>query len=202
MKPLLIATTNPAKFEEAAEGLSGDGIEIRSLKDFPDIIPVEEIGDTFEENAVLKAKGYFEQTHIPCIADDGGLMIDYLGGAPGVHSNRWLGRVASSEELAHAIIEKMAGVEEEKRTARLGGFIIFWDGVHMLKQECWLEGYIAEQLMGEIKPGFPYRPLLMIPQFGKPYSELTQEEHDQVNFRRKNLRALKPEMLKLLGKST
>lgn len=199
MKSLLIATTNSAKFEEASSVLQFSELDILGLKDFPGIIPVEETGETFEENAILKAKGYFEQTKIPCIADDGGLMVDFLGGAPGVHSNRFLGHDASGEELAHAIIEKMRGVPQEKRGARLGGFVVFWDGTHLLKSENWIEGSIAEELMGEIKPGFPYRPLLMVREFNKPYSELTHEEHEQVNFRRKNLKALQPDILKLLA---
>ena len=199
MPSLLIATTNQAKFEEASFVL-GSQFYILGLKDFPEVRVVEETGTTFEENAILKAKGYFEQTKIPCIADDGGLMIDYLNGAPGVHSKRWLGREASDEELAAAVLEKMRGVPQEKRTARLGGLIVFWDGEHLLKQENWIEGYITDHLIGDIKPGFPYRPLLMIPQFGKPYSDLTNEEHDQVNFRRKNLQILKPKILEILNK--
>ena len=199
MKSLLIATTNPAKFEEASAILQSLELTLLGLKDFPGIVPVEETGETFEENATLKAKGYFLQTNVPCIADDGGLVIDYLHGAPGVHSKRWLGRAASDQELAEAILEKMSGVPEKKRTARLGGYIVFWDGTHLLKSENWIEGSIAEELMGEIKPGFPYRPLLMITQFGKPYSELTEEEHAQVNFRRKNLKALQPDILKSLS---
>lgn len=198
MRSLLIATTNPAKFEEASSVLQFSDIIIVALRDFPGIISVEETGATFEENAILKAKGYFDQTNVPCIADDGGLMIDYLDGAPGVHSKRWLGYDASDQELAQGVLDKMAGVPQEKRTARLGGFVVFWDGIHVLKQENWIEGYIAEQLMGDIKPGFPYRPLLMVPQFGKSYSNLMEEEHAQVNFRRKNLYALKPEILKFL----
>lgn len=198
MSHLLIATTNPAKFEEAEAVLRDLGIEIFGLRDFPNVLPVDESGATFEENAILKAKGYFAETRMPCIADDGGLVVDYLGGAPGVHSHRWLGHTASDADLASAIIEKMQGVPQEKRTARLGGCMAFYDGSHLLTRENWLEGYIAEELTGEIKPGFPYRPLLMIPRFNKSYNALTHEEHEQVNFRRKNLYALKPEILKLL----
>ena len=198
MRSLLIATTNPAKFEEASSVLAELNLTILGLKDFSAITAVEETGATVEENAILKAKGYFEQTKTPCIADDGGLMIDCLDGAPGVHSKRWLGREANDEELAAAVLEKMRGIPQEKRTARLGGLIVFWDGEHLLKQENWIEGYITEKLMGEIKKGFPYRPLLMIPQFNKPYSDLTDEEHDQVNFRRKNLQILKPKILEML----
>ena len=198
MKSLLIATTNPAKFEEVSRTLAGPDVSLLGLRHFPEITLVEETGATFEENAILKAKGYFKQTQTPCIADDGGLMIDYLDGAPGVHSKRWLGYEANDDELAAAVLEKMRGVPQEKRTARLGGLIVFWDGEHLLKQENWIEGSIAEELMGEIKKGFPYRPLLMIPQFGKPYSDLTEEEHAQINFRRKNLQILKPKILEIL----
>lgn len=201
MKSLLIATTNPAKFEEASFVLRSSGLNIVGLKDFPNIVPVEETGATFEENAILKAKGYFEQTKTRCIADDGGLIIDYLDGAPGVHSKRWLGYDASDQELADAVIEKMRAVSQEKRTAHLGGLIVFWDGEHLLKQENWIKGYITDNLMGEIKPGFPYRSLLMIPQFEKPHSNLTEEEHDQVNFRRKNMEALKPQILQILNQT-
>ena len=202
MRSLLIATTNPAKFEEASAMFAGANLTILGLKDFSAIAPVEETGGTFEENAILKAKGYFEQTKTPCIADDGGLMIAYLNDAPGVHSKRWLGYDANDDELAAAVLEKMRGVPQEKRTARLGGVIVFWDGKHLLKQENWIEGYIADHLMGEIKKGFPYRPILMIPQFGKPYSDLTEEEYAHVNFRRKNLSALKPEILQYLDEKS
>lgn len=199
MKRLLFATTNQSKFEEAASELQHAGLEIMSLKDFSGILYAGETGKTFEENAVLKAKSYFAQTKIPCIADDGGLVIDYLNGAPGVDSHRWLGDGATDEERANAVIEKLKGVSQEKRTARLGGFIVFFDGSHILKRENWLHGYIADRLMGEVRKGFPYRPIFMVPAFGKAYSELTDAEHEAVNSRRKNLRELKLEILKLLG---
>jgi len=179
--------------------LNGDGLEILGLKDFRHVVPIPETGSTFEENATLKAKGYFAQTGVPTIADDGGLMVEYLDGAPGVHSHRWLGHEATDQELAQVILDKLEGVRQEKRNARLGGVIAFWDGTHLLKSECWIEGYIAERLMGEIRPGFPYRVIFMIPQFGKPYGALTEEEHEAVNFRRKNLQKLKPEISKLLS---
>ncbi len=201
MVKLLIATTNPGKFEEAKDVFdpSNDGIEILSLRDFPGIEPVPENGKSFEENAVLKAKGYYEKTGVPTIADDGGLMVDYLNGLPGVNSHRWLGHEASDEELARAVVEKLQGVPLEKRTARLGGFIAFWDGEHLLKSESWLEGYIAEKISGEIKPGLPYRSILVIPQFQKLYSDLTTDEHYEVSFRRKNLLELKSKILSALG---
>ncbi len=198
MKLLLIATTNPGKLGEIKEFLADKDITILGLSDFPDIRQVEETGETFEENAALKAKGYYEQTKIPCIADDGGLMVDHLNGAPGVKSHRWMGHEATDEEQAEAILQKLKGVPLEKRGARLGGCIVFYDGYHILKRENYTEGTISDHVIGEIKKGFPYRSILIVSRFGKAYSELTDEEHEAVNFRRKNLRELVPEMLKLL----
>ncbi len=202
MAKLLFGTTNQAKLAEVCGVLQADGIEVLGLRDIPDIQQVEETGKDFEENAVLKAKGYFSQKNIPTIADDGGIMVDALGGLPGVHSHRWLGHDASDRELAEAVLEKMRGVPQEKRTARLGGVMVFWDGEHIIKKEHWTEGYIADRLMTDIQPGFPYRAILMIPQFAKAYGALTDEEHEQVNFRRKNLAALKPEIVRYLKENT
>lgn len=199
MAKLLIATTNSAKFEEASAVLKTEGLEILSLKDFPNIQPVPETGSTYGNNAILKAKGYFSQTNVPCLADDSGFEVVYLGGLPGVQSHRGLGYEATDQELAGAIIHRLKGVPLKKRGARLGGFVAFWNGANLLTQENWINGYIAYKIMGEINPGFPYRVILMIPQFNKPYSALSEEEHKQVNFRRKNLNALKPKILKLLG---
>lgn len=125
MHRLLIATTNLAKFEEAQALLRDEAITILGLADFSAIEVVDEAGATFEENAILKAKGYHAQAGVPCIADDGGLVVVYLNGAPGVSSHRWLGHSATDEELANAVIEKLKGVPQNQRTARLGGYIAF-----------------------------------------------------------------------------
>ncbi len=199
MARILIGTTNQAKLEEARAVLSEDGFEILGLKDFPGPPPVEETGNTFEENALLKAQGYFAATGVPTIADDGGLMVEALGGLPGVHSHRWLGREATDRELADAVLERLKNTPMERRAARLGGVAIFTDGEHTLKEENYVIGFIADRLMSDIQPGFPYRAILMIPQFGKPYSMLTHQEHEAVNFRRKSLHALKPRIIELLS---
>ncbi len=198
MLKLLIGTTNPGKFEEARSILGDSEIQIFGLRDFPEIKPVSETGETFEENAVLKAKGYFAQIGIPTIADDGGLAIDFLGGLPGVHSHRWLGREATDQEIVLAALEKMKGVRFEKRTARLGGFVVFFDGTHLLKSENWVKGHITERLDGEIQPGFPYRSILLVKKFNKLYRDLTPAEHAEENFRRKNILSLKPKVLRYL----
>ena len=199
MMQILFGSTNPTKLEEVRYVLRDSGVHIAGLKDFSDIRPVAETGSTFAENALLKARGYFEATGIPTIADDGGLMVDALDGLPGVHSHRWLGREATDQELAEAVLQRMAGVPREKRAARLGGVMVFYDGTHIIQKEQYTDGYIADRLMMPVPLGFPYRAILMIPQFGKVYGELTSEEHEAVNFRRKNLAVLQAEMLKYLA---
>ena len=125
MKPLLVATTNPAKLDEYRLLLRGYDLAPLSLREagLDDCAP-EETGATFIENALLKARFYFARAKLPTIADDGGLMVDALGGEPGVRSHRWLGGDAAAHRdldraLADEVIRRMAGVEPARRGARL-----------------------------------------------------------------------------------
>lgn len=190
MKRILIGTTNPAKLGEVRDIL-GTEFEILSLRNFPNIREVEETGATFAENSILKVKGYFEQTGVPTIADDGGLMIDALNGMPGVYSSRFLGYEATDEQLVAGILERLAGVPHERRTARLGGVISFWDGEHLFTEENYVEGYIADRPLADMISGFPYRSIFVIKEYGRPYSALTSEEHDKIGHRPKSVSALK-----------
>ncbi len=199
MSTLLAATTNPAKLKEIQLVFADSGVALLSLKDVPGVAPAEETGETFEENAILKAKYYFGKTGIPTLADDGGCMVDALNGAPGVHSHRFLGHAATDLELASEIVKRLAGVPREKRAARIGGFVAFYDGTHLITSSNFTHGYITEQMPAEIEPGFPYRSIMVIEQFGKLYKDLTHEEHEAVNHRRHNLQALKPNILEILG---
>jgi len=198
-KTLFLATTNPGKLTEILKLYAGLDIEFKSPKDFPGLTAPEETGETFKENAALKAGYYFEKTGLPSLADDGGLMVDTLGGLPGVMSHRWLGFDANERELADAVIERLRGVPREKRTAKLGGAVAFWDGDHLLMSENFVSGYIVDELPAEIEPGFPYRSLLVVDRFGKLYKDITKEEDEEINHRRKNLEALRPKILELLG---
>lgn len=198
MRPLFLATTNPGKLEEIKNVYSSSGIELKSLKDFPHIPPPEETGATFEENAVLKAKYYFTKTNLPTLADDGGLMVDALYGEPGVKSHRFLGYDASEVELAEAIVKRLKGVPKEKRGAKLGGTIAFWDGSHLLRTENFVLGHIIEELKEPPPPGFPYRAILVISKFNKLYKDLTHKEHEEINHRRQNLKKLKPQIIEHL----
>lgn len=203
MVKLLIATTNPAKFNEIKGGLRDISAEIVSLLDFREAQFIEETGHTFEENAELKAKGYGMQFNLPAIADDGGIEIDFLNGEPGVKSHRWLSldRESTDEELIIHTLDRLKGVAREKRGAQLRAVAAFYNpmsGKVFLESEA-VRGYIIEEMPTEVIPGFPFRSLLFLPQFGKLYKDLTEEEHLQINHRLKALERLKPKIVAALN---
>jgi XTP/dITP diphosphohydrolase len=196
---LLIATTNPAKVTELKkylEPLFHQGRKIVSLKDLNhDIEEPEETGTTLEENAELKARYYAEQTGLPALADDGGFEIDILNGEPGVKSNRWLGYKASDEELIAYTLKRLQGVPFKDRTARGALVLCYYNPqtgtLHRVREG--IEGYMAEETSGRIIPGFPYRALFKVKAFGnKYYDELTEDEHNAINHRKKAVEQIIP----------
>ena len=193
---LLIATTNPAKLAEIKEFLVDIPIECVGLQDVGITQSVEETGATFEENAILKAKTYAKLSGLPTIADDGGLEIDALDGAPGVHSHRWIhkDREDEDEELIEYAIEKLRGLPRAKRRAQLRLVIAFVCGGKVEISEGVIRGIIAQKPSVYRRKGFPYRSLLYMPEIKKFYNhdELTQEENKEYNHRRKAIEKLKP----------
>lgn len=192
MKRILVATTNPGKLKEIRAGLADIGADILSLKDFPDVLPVEETGKTFEENAKIKAKGYYARTGVPTVADDAGLEIDALHGEPGVKTRRWIhgNRDSTDAELVAYALKRLQGVPDEKRTARLRTVIAFYDGKKMHTATAATEGRIVGEAARDIEPGYPFRSLLFLPQFGKLYKDLTPAEHIKTNHRLMALKKL------------
>jgi XTP/dITP diphosphohydrolase len=180
MNRLLIATTNSAKLAEYRVLLRPFDLEVISLRDAGIDVEAPEDGATFIENARLKARFYFDRAGIATLADDGGLEVDALGGAPGVHSHRWLGADAGDRALAEEIVARMRGVAPERRTARLRAVaaMIFAeeDARRETVVEAAFEGVIADRCYPRIQPGFPYRAVLMIPQRGCYLAELGEEE--------------------------
>jgi XTP/dITP diphosphohydrolase len=180
MNRLLIATTNSAKLAEYRVLLRPFDLEVISLRDAGIDVEAPEDGATFIENARLKARFYFDRAGIATLADDGGLEVDALGGAPGVHSHRWLGADADDRALAEEIVGRMRGVAPEKRTARLRAvavMIFAEDGARReTVVEAAFEGVIADRCYPRIQPGFPYRAVLVIPQRGCYLAELGEEE--------------------------
>lgn len=201
MKKLLIATTNPGKLNEIRYFLRELNIKLLSLKDVKVSGKPRETGSTFEQNAIIKARYYFQVTGLPTIADDGGFEIDALGGEPGVKSHRWIhkNREDTDIELIDYTFKKMTGIKN--RQARLKAVIAFYTPENVvLTASASVDGIIPAKPSGKLTPGFPYRSILFIPQIGKFYDhdELSAEETDKYNHRRKALEELKPVIKKWL----
>ena len=194
---LLIGTSNPGKAAELSGYMGELGFEIVTLADLK-IASVEETGETFEENAVLKAKAYAAASSLPTLADDAGLEVDVLGGAPGVRTHRWLGEDATDLKLLMAILDRMRGVPMPKRTARLKVVLALAmpDG-EVVTATAAAEGKIVEEdevRVDKMVPGYPFKCLLKLDALGKLYCDLTDEEHAAVNHRRQAVRDLLPHL--------
>jgi XTP/dITP diphosphohydrolase len=180
MAELLIATTNAAKLAEYAVLLQEFKLRLLSLRDVGIEQEAPESATTFRDNARAKAAFYFFRARLPTLADDGGLEVDALGGAPGVQSHRWLGTQSDDRNLAEEIIRRMAGVEPTARTARLraaAALLYADDGlVHERVSEAALEGLIADQCYPQIRQGFPYRSVLYLPDRGCYLAEVDEQD--------------------------
>jgi XTP/dITP diphosphohydrolase len=182
MKELLVATGNKGKLQELEHLLAGIVEKIFSLADFPDLPPVVEDGKTFTENAVKKARQAAVATGLPVIADDSGLVVDALGGLPGVHSARFAGEGANDGANNTKLLAELAGVPAERRTAAFLCVIACClpDGsCQTFTGE--LAGSILEQPQGS--GGFGYDPLFLVPDFGKTFAELPLAAKNQISHR-------------------
>src|SRR6266849_6120711 len=179
MNRLLIATTNPAKLEEYRLLLRSFAVEVLSLSDVGIAARAPETGATFEENALLKAAFYFARANIATLADDGG--------------------------LAEGVIRRMAGVEKSRRTARLraAAALVFREGglARESVAEAAFEGIIADRCYPEIRPGFPYRAVLFIPERGRYFAELGAEEEARLSQRRKLIEKLGDDLRRLAARA-
>jgi len=202
MRRLLIATTNLAKLAEYRLILRGVGIDLElvSLAELGISGRPEETGATFTENALIKARFYFQHARIATLADDGGLEIDALGGAPGVRSHRWLGSGGddSDQALVNEVIRRMKGVEAARRTARIRATIALMHAeggaIREKTAEGEIEGAIAERAYPAIRAGFPYRAVLVIPGRNCYLGELGDEEEAQISQRRIAVSKLRDEL--------
>lgn len=201
---ILIATKNAGKVREFREVL-GDKFECVALGEIGSAPDVEETGKTFEENAFIKARTYFEWSGIPAIADDGGLEIEALGGEPGVKSRRWPSspkervlKDKTDQEMISLALEKLKGVPWGKRQARLRVVVAYYDGKRVISDSQYIEGYITEGEPLACEPGFPFRAIFWIPEFKKLFQELTDEEHRTVNHRRRAIKNVANKILKTL----
>lgn len=187
---LVLATNNQGKVDELQELLKPHGFEVVSLASYPNLPEVEENGTTFEENAIKKAKEIAAATGELTMADDSGLEVDYLDGAPGVHSARFAGEHGNNEANNQKLLELLNGVPQEKRTARFRCVVAVATADGDVKTaEGFCEGIIIDEPRG--KRGFGYDPLFYYPQEGKTFAELDRNIKNQISHRGKALAAIK-----------
>jgi len=203
MRRLLIATTNPAKLAEYRLLLRDLELDLVSLADVGINDAPDESGATFEENARIKARFYFERAHTATLADDGGLEIDALGGEPGVRSHRWLnsGVDDSDQALVNEVMRRMKDVPIGQRSARLRATtaLIYDDGGKVRERvaEAAIEGVIAERAYPVLRAGFPYRAVLFMPERNCFVGELGDEEEAKISQRRIALAKLRGDLARI-----
>ncbi len=185
---LVFASRNREKIREMAFALEGLPVEVMGVSDFPGLQPVEETGSTLAENALLKARAAHQATGHLSLADDTGLEVDALDGAPGAHSARFAGPEQDYQRNCLKLLEEMKGVPWERRTARFRTVvaIVFPDGRTALAEGV-CEGVITEQPRGD--GGFGYDPLFYYPPAGKTFAEMSLEEKNSVSHRGRAMRA-------------
>ena len=198
MKKIIFATGNEGKMREIREILSDLPYEILSMKEAGLVSDPEENGETFEENALIKARALHEALGDQVVdtivmADDSGLEIDALPDVLGVKSARFMGRDTDYVIKNKRILEMMEGVAEEKRSARFVAAIaaVFPDGREVTKRGV-MEGRIGYEISGN--GGFGYDPIFFLPEFNKTSADITAEEKNAISHRGKALRMMKEEL--------
>lgn len=186
---LLLATTNPGKIRETVPLLDGLGLEVITLTDLPPIPEPAETGATFWENARIKALAYAAASGLPAIAEDSGLEVDALDGAPGVYSARFLGDDVSFSERFREIFRRLDAGPSRSRAARFVTAVAIARDVDVLyEDEAAIDGEVAPAPAGT--GGFGYDPIFLYPPFGKTTAECTIEEKTAVSHRGRAFRDL------------
>jgi XTP/dITP diphosphohydrolase len=198
---LLVATTNPGKFAEVQAFLKNLPLSILSLESLGSWPAVVEDGATFAENALKKARALAEYSGMLTLADDSGLEVDALNGAPGIYSARYAGEEGNDDKNNEKLLRELQGIAEEKRSARFVCALALcapesrgmkeWT----VRESC--EGRIAFELRGQ--NGFGYDPLFFYPPFGKTFGEIDRETKATVSHRGKALKKLSEIAPWLLG---
>lgn len=195
MATIVAASKNKHKIEEIEAITKKYGMDVipRNEAGVPDELEIEEDGETFEENSLKKALGILEVCGMPTIADDSGLMVDYLGGAPGVYSARFAGEDGNDDKNNEKLLRLMEEVPANEKTAKFVSVITlaFPDGdVIVARGEC--PGRIIDTLIGE--NGFGYDPLFVPDGYNKTYAQLTAEEKNQISHRAVALKELERQL--------
>lgn len=189
---VIIASNNEGKIREFKAMLTPLGYEPISMKEAGISAEIAEDGETFSENAHIKAKAIYDMVKMPVIADDSGLCIEFLGGAPGVYSARYAGEHASNEERIAKVLDEMHGVDKPLRAAKFVCALYFIkDDEHEICVTGECEGFIGEEPIGS--NGFGYDPIFMIDD-DTSMAMLSEQEKNDISHRAKALRKLAEEL--------
>jgi XTP/dITP diphosphohydrolase len=199
MQKVIVATKNPGKAKEFIRMFKPYGIEVKTLLDFPEVEDIEETGQTFEENAILKAEAVCEQFGQMVIADDSGLIVDALDGRPGIYSARYAGEEKSDEANNDKLLHELKDTKEQDRAARFYCALAFASpGQSTMTVNGICEGSILFERKGT--NGFGYDPLFFITELQKSMAEIIPEEKTQISHRAKALRKLEGQLSQLFSK--
>lgn len=190
MQKLVLATGNQGKVKEMADKLSEFGFDVVAQSEY-NVPDVAETGTTFIENAIIKARHAAKMTGLPAIADDSGLEVDYLNGAPGVYSARYAGENASDQENLDKLLHALEGVPQEQRRARFHCVLVLMqhenDPTPLVCHGQW-EGHILTEAQGE--HGFGYDPIFFVPEENCSSAELEPARKKQLSHRAQALQKL------------
>lgn len=199
MTHIVLASGNAKKLAEFQQLLAPAGWDVLPQREF-DVPPVAETGLTFVENAILKARNACRSTGLPALADDSGIEVDYLQGAPGIYSARFSGEDATDARNNARLMEKMAGVAEAERGCRYQALLVFMrhanDPTPLICQGTW-EGRLLEAPRGD--NGFGYDPYFFVPELGKTAAELDAATKNRLSHRGKALNGLREKIALLLS---
>ena len=182
---VILASKNPHKLVEISAILGKLGMEVALESEYGLDIEVEETGTTFEENSFLKAEAVMKASGMPAIADDSGICVDALDGAPGIYSARY-GNKSSDEERLYYLLENMKDVPEDKRAAKFVCVITcVWPDGRKIVARGEMHGYLTFAPRGE--HGFGYDPIFFLPEYGMTSAEIAPEEKNAISHRAKAL---------------
>jgi len=183
---IVLATHNIGKMEEMSAILGHLPVQILTLDSFPEIGDIPETGETLKENAFIKAETVHKLTGLASLADDTGLEVDALGGAPGVYSARYAGKNATFDDNCMKMLKELEGIPMGERTARFRTVISFVRSEEKLWTEGVVEGVILDRKQGD--GGFGYDPIFYYPNLKKTFAELQKGEKNNISHRGKALR--------------
>ena len=190
MQKVVLATGNPGKVTELASLLADFGLDIVAQTELG-VGSVEETGLTFVENALIKARHAAKVTGLPAIADDSGISVDALGGAPGIYSARYAGIEATDQQNVDKLLEAMKDVPTEKRQAQFNCVLVYLrhenDPTPLIFHGIW-QGVLTHEMQGD--GGFGYDPIFFIPELNCTAAQLTREQKNQYSHRGKALKLM------------